>query len=300
MHADLLTRAEAAERAHLISGVSYDVELDVTGPDDTFASTTVVRFRCAEPGASTFLDLDAPEVTALSVNGRPVALEAFDASRIVLRDLEADNEVRIVARCAYQHTGVGLHRFTDPVDGNVYLHTQFEPFDAHRVYACFDQPDLKAPFTLTVDAPMGWRVISNAPALQRGDEPDGGGRWRFSPTLPISTYITAVVAGPYTVTRARHREIDLGIYCRRSMATYLDTDEIVELTRQGLDFYEQLFTYPYPFGKYDQLFVPEFNFGAMENAGCVTFSESFVFRSKVTDASRQARASTILHEMAHM
>jgi aminopeptidase N len=303
MHADRLTRAEAAERGHLISDVSYDVELDLTGPADSFASTTLVRFHCAEPGASTFLDLDALEVTTLTLNAAPLALEAFSGSRVVLTDLAAENEVRVVARCAYQHTGVGMHRFTDPVDGNTYLHTQFEPFDAHRVYACFDQPDLKASFALGVLAPAGWQVISNAPALRSGDrdgEGDGPAHWRFRPTLPISTYVTAVVAGSYEVVRDRHRDIDLGFYCRRSLASYLDTDEIIELTRQGLDFYEQLFDYPYPFGKYDQLFVPEFNFGAMENAGCVTFSESFVFRSKVTDASRQSRASTILHEMAHM
>ncbi|MBW3602261.1 MAG: aminopeptidase N, partial [Actinobacteria bacterium] len=293
-----MTRDEARARAALLSAVGYEVAVDLED-GDTFTSQTVVRFDCAEPGASTFVDLDARGVSTAELNGRTLPAAAFTGHRLELDDLRAHNELRVGARCAYRRTGAGLHRFVDPVDGHHYLHTQFEPFDAHRVYACFDQPDLKARFTLTVRAPAGWEVVSNGAVLER---PTGGepGTWRFAPTPPVSPYITALVAGPFHAVRDRHAGIDLGVFCRQSLLPHLDVDEILTVTRQGFDFFTGAFDYPYPFGKYDQLFVPEFNFGAMENAGCVTLSESYVFRSKVTDAARQGRAGTILHEMAHM
>ena len=296
---DNLTRREAEDRAALISGVSYDVRLDLSVTDDTFTSATRVSFAATRPGEATFIDLDAAAVTSAQLNGRDLPADAFTGNRLHLPDLQAANELIVVAACRYQHTGVGLHRFVDPVDKQVYLYTQFEAFEAHRVYACFDQPDLKAPFTLRVDAPVGWVVISNGAVV---DRPTDGqpGTWTFAPTKPISTYITAIVAGPYESVHDRHGDIDLGLYCRASLREHLDPEEIFEVTKQGFDFFTAEFAYPYPFGKYDQLFVPEFNAGAMENAGCVTFSESYIFRSKVTQASRRRRAETILHEMAHM
>jgi len=296
-----LTRDEARERARLLSVQSYQVDLDLTGGESTFRSVTTARFACTSPGASSFLDLTAPEVTQIVLNGRPVDPAAFDGHRIALTGLAADNELRVVANCAYSRTGEGLHRFTDPADKNIYLYSDLEAFDAHQVYACFDQPDLKATFELTVTARGDWLVISNMPPA--GDpEPAGPGsqRWHFPPTPLLPTYITAVAAGPYHVARDSHDGIPLGIFCRQSLASYLDPDEILEVTRQGFDFYHRQFGIRYPFPKYDQLFVPEFKAGAMENAGCVTFMESYVFRSRVTDALRESRAATILHEMAHM
>jgi aminopeptidase N len=292
---DNLTRAEARDRATKLSGVSYTVALDLTG-DETFTSDTTVRFQANLHGISTFIDLDAVGVREATLNGRAIPVESYDKdrSRIPLRGLSANNELRIVADCAYQHTGVGMHRFADPTDGKVYLHTQFEPYDAHRVFVCFDQPDIKARFTLTVTAPEDWTVVSNSPSTQEGTT------WRFSPTEVMSTYLVAVVAGPYHVVRETHGQVDMGIYCRESLAAYLDASELFTLTRQGLDFFEEEFDYPYPFAKYDQLFVPEFNFGAMENPGCVTFNEYMVFRSRQTEASHEGRANTLLHEMAHM
>jgi aminopeptidase N len=199
----------------------------------------------------------------------------------------------------YMRTGEGLHRFVDPVDGGVYLYTQFETFEAHRVYGCFDQPDLKAVFRFVVHAPRDWVVVSNGAAA---DQPADGepGTWRFVETPRMSTYITALIAGPYHHVHDHHDGIDLGIYCRGSLAQHLDQDDLFEVTKQGFDFFHRVFDYRYPFGKYDQLFVPEFNAGAMENAGAVTFLEDYVFRSKVTDAAYERRAETVLHEMAHM
>jgi aminopeptidase N len=297
MKDDNLTRAEAQDRAQKVSGLSYEVSLDLTSGDETFTSETVVRFSAPLVGLATFIDLDARSVQEIALNGRSFPTTAWDAdrARVAVRGLLATNELRVVAECEYQHTGVGLHRVVDPVDGNVYLHTQFEPFDAHRVFACFDQPDLKATFALTVTAPEGWTVISNSPAVS-----NDGGVWRFTPTPVISTYLVAVVAGPYHEHRDRHGDVELGLFCRESLAPHLDPDELLELTRQGLDFFTAEFDYPYPFAKYDQLFVPEFNFGAMENPGCVTFNERMVFRSRVTEAAREDRANTLLHEMAHM
>ena len=304
---DLLGRDEAATRAALLSDVAYDVELDPgDGRGDTFGSTTRVSFACAKPGASAFIDLAATHVDRITLNGADVATDAHDGNRVTLTGLADTNELEIVARCAYQHTGTGLHRFIDPTDDTVYLHTQFEPFNAHQVYACFDQPDLKARFRLTVHAPRDWTVVSNEPVASRDpmtvSGPDGEevDVWRFEVTPPLSTYITAFVAGPLHVVHAPDADVPMALYCRRSLARYLDPDEIFEITGAGMAFYTDMFGQPYPFSKYDQLFVPEFNFGAMENAGCVTFNEAYLFRSRVTDAARMSRAGTILHELAHM
>jgi aminopeptidase N len=291
-----LTRDEARDRARLLTVESYTVALDLTTGDERFGSTTVARFDCGEPGAATFVDLHDALVREVSLNGRTLDPATYDAEqgRIPLPDLAATNELRVVADVAYSRTGEGLHRFVDPVDQKVYLYSQFETADAHRMYTCFDQPDLKAAFELSVVAPDAWQVVSNT-------TPDRNGNcWLFPATPPVSTYITALVAGPYHVVKDEHDGIPLGVYCRASLAEYLDADQIIEVTRRGFDFFRRVFDQPYPFGKYDQLFVPEFNAGAMENAGCVTFLEDYVFRSRVTDAAYERRAETILHEMAHM
>ena len=307
-----LTRDEARTRAESVTVGSYQVGLDLTGGDTTFRSISTIEFSCTRPGSATFLNLAAPGVHAITLNGRPVAAAAFDGTRITLDGLAEHNVVVVDAECAYSRSGEGLHRFTDPADGNVYLYSDLETFDAHRIYACFDQPDMKASYQLTVRAPQDWYVVSNmAPDTEGGQDAgradagsaDGSGGtrlWRFPPTPVMSTYITHVSAGPWHVVRSEHDGIPLGIFCRQSLARYLDPEEIFEVTRQGFDFYHQAFGIKYPFGKYDQLFVPEFKEGAMENAGAVTFLEDYVFRSRVTDFSREARGETILHELAHM
>ena len=294
-----LTRDEAAVRSALITVASYHVDLDLTGGDEVFGSVSVIRFDCAAPGSASFINLTAPAVREITLNGEPVSLEAFDGDRITLEGLAASNVLRVVADCAYSRSGEGLHRFTDPADGRVYLYSDLETFDAHRVYACFDQPDMKATYELAVTAPADWIVISNM-APESSIEDGEALRWHFPPTPVMPTYITAVAAGPYHVVRDEHDGIPLGLFCRQSLAEYLDPDEILEVTRQGFDFYHNSFGIKYPFEKYDQLFVPEFKEGAMENAGCVTFLEAYIFRSRVTDFAREARGETILHEMAHM
>jgi aminopeptidase N len=296
-----LTRDEARTRAESITVDSYRVELDLAGGDTTFRSVATIDFGCTEPGSATFLDLAAPGVHAITLNGNAVAADAFDGDRVTLAGLADRNTVVVDAECAYSRSGEGLHRFTDPADGNVYMYSDLETFDAHRIYACFDQPDLKASYELTVRAPQGWYIVSNmAPDAEGGQSADGISVWHFPPTPRMATYITHVSAGPWHIVRSEHDGIPLGIFCRQSLAQYLDPEEIFEVTRQGFDFYHQAFGIKYPFGKYDQLFVPEFKEGAMENAGAVTFLEDYVFRSRVTDFSREARGETILHEMAHM
>jgi aminopeptidase N len=294
-----LTRDEAAVRSALITVASYHVELDLTGGDEVFGSVCVIRFGCAAPGSTSFINLTAPAVREITLNGEPVGLDAFDGDRITLAGLAASNVLRVAADCAYSRSGEGLHRFTDPADGRVYLYSDLETFDAHRVYACFDQPDMKATYELAVTAPADWIVVSNM-APESSLEDGEALRWHFPPTPAVPTYITAVAAGPYHVVRDEHEGIPLGVFCRQSLAEYLDPDEILEVTRQGFDFYHNSFGIKYPFEKYDQLFVPEFKEGAMENAGCVTILESYIFRSRVTDFAREARGETILHELAHM
>ena len=296
-----LTREEARRRAELIQTPLYDISLDLSRDSDTFACEATIHFLCQEPGANTFIDFLAPSVDSCELNGEEVPKEAFNGARITLTNLRDANELHVLATCEYQNIGAGLNRFKDPVDHKVYLHSQFETFDAHRMFPCFDQPDLKASFTFTVLAPSDWVVVSNNPGQA---QPVAGKenikRWTFGATPKMSSYLTAIVAGPYHGVRDRHGDIDLGIFCRQSLAQYLDPEEIFTVTKQGLDFYGEAYKYPYPFQKYDQLFVPEFSAGAMENIGCVTFNESMLFRSKVTEAVREDRATAILHEMAHM
>ncbi len=299
-----ITRAEAAARSASISVTSYDVVLDVTSQGPTFTTDTTAVFACAEPGSSTWIDLIAPSVESVTLNGQSLNVdEVFKGTRIHLSNLAAMNTVRVIANGKFMNTGEGLHRFVDPVDNETYLYTQFESADARRMYACFEQPDMKATFTLTVTAPSHWKVISNSPMAQVVDH-DNSKTWTFEPTPTISTYITALVAGPYFEVRDEYSgpfgTYPLGIYCRQSLSQYLDSDEIFEVTKQGFAFFEDQFKVGYPFAKYDQLFVPEFNAGAMENAGCVTFLEDLIFRSRVTVAAYEQRANTILHELAHM
>jgi aminopeptidase N len=300
-----LTRDEARERAGLLTVHSYAVDLDLTAAETTFASTTVVRFGCSHPGSSTFADLVGATVHEIELNGRALdPAAAYQDSRILLDDLAADNELRVVADCTYSRTGEGLHRFVDPADGRTYLYSQFEVPDARRVFTTFEQPDLKSTFAFTVTAPTHWQVVSNSPTPDPEPVRDGVSVWRFAPTKPMSTYVTALVAGEYHVVRdsfaGRDGQIPLGLFCRQSLAEHLDADEILEVTRQGFGFFESAFEMGYPFGKYDQLFVPEYNMGAMENAGCVTFRDEYIFRSRQTAAAYETRANTILHEMAHM
>ncbi|MFJ8748528.1 aminopeptidase N [Streptomyces sp. NPDC102441] len=317
MPGENLSRDEARARAELLTVDGYEVALDLrsavgepdggdeTGPR-TFRSQTTIRFRAARAGASTFADLLAPSVDAVTLNGKALDPAAvFDGTRIALEDLAGGENVLVVdARCAYSRTGEGMHRFVDPEDGEVYLYTQYEPADARRVFANFEQPDLKAPYRFEVTAPEGWRVWSNG-----AEESQEGEIHRFAETLPISTYITVVVAGPYhyvsdlytrTFDDGSKLEVPLGAMCRKGLARYFDADDVFLLTKQGLDFFHDNFDYPYPFGKYDQAFVPEYNLGAMENPGLVTFREEYIYRGKVTSASYERRANVILHEMAHM
>ena len=304
MPGENLTRTEAQERAAVVAVQTYDVELDLTRGAETFGSTTRVRFT-ATPGASTFIDAITKAVHSVELNGAALDVAAVnDGVRIQLDGLQEQNELVVVADALYTNTGEGLHRFVDPVDDEVYLYSQFEVPDSRRMFAVFEQPDLKAEFTFTVTAPARWQVVSNAPT----PEPHVDGEvatWVFPATSRISSYITALIAGPYEVVRDEltsrdGRTIPLGVFARRSLAEYLDPEYVFETTKKGFAYFEEKFDVAYPFEKYDQLFVPEFNAGAMENAGAVTFTETYVFRSKVTDAIKERRVVTILHELAHM
>ena len=303
-----LTRNEAIERASIIKRVhSYRIELDLPKDKDVFSSKVEIRFD-AEEGASTFIDAITSSVKSINLNGEELSTDLADGERIQLPNLAAENTLVIDAEMFYTNTGEGLHRFVDPADGEVYLYSQFEVPDSRRVFPVFEQPDLKAEFEFIVRVPAHWVVVSNQPETKVEEKECGCGRaktWSFKPTPRMSSYITAIVAGPYDkvtseLTNCEGRVIPLAVYARKSLMPFVDAEDMFELTRQGFEFYEDQFKTPYPFEKYDQLFVPEFNAGAMENAGCVTFLETFVFRSKVTEALRERRAITVLHELAHM
>ena len=305
-----LTRDEARERADLLSVVAYDVALDLTTGPTTFRTRSNVTFTASDEGAGTFIDLIAASVEQIVLNDESLdPATHFDGVRIQLPTLRSgSNEVTIDATGVYMNTGEGLHRFVDPVDDEVYLYTQFEVADCRRMFAVFDQPDLKATYAFTVTAPAHWQVVSNEPTPQPVPAGEASGvpsaTWAFAPTPSISSYITALIAGPYDVVRdevqTRNGFVPLGILCRRSLTPHLDADNIFDCTKRGFTFYENEFDCAYPFAKYDQIFTPEYNMGAMENAGAVTFNEMYVFRSKVTEAIIERRALTILHELAHM
>ncbi|WP_422743368.1 aminopeptidase N [Micromonospora sp. WMMD754] len=292
-----LTRAEATARRASITVESYQVDLDLTGDAERFRSAVTIRFR-ANPGAETFVDVKPRRLLRARLNDRDLDPALLSDERLPLTGLAASNTLTVEAEMAYSNTGEGLHRFVDPADGETYLYAMSFLDDAPRIFAAFDQPDLKAPVTLAVTAPPEWTVAANG---QLADRP-APGRWEFAPTAPLATYFVTLVAGPWHVLRSEHDGIPLGLYCRRSLAAHLDADadEIFTVTRQCLDRFHQLFAERYPFGKYDQAFVPEFNAGAMENPGLVTLRDDYVFRSAVTDTQRELRATTIAHEMAHM
>ncbi|MGC7096138.1 aminopeptidase N [Amycolatopsis lurida] len=298
-----LSRVAAEQRAALLAVESYQIALDLTG-GTTFSSTTTVRFTSARREPS-WIDLIAERVHSATLNGTPLDVSGYrEENGIALPELAETNELVVHADCRYMNTGEGLHRFVDPVDDGVYLYTQFETADAKRMFACFDQPDLKASFELEVTAPAEWSIVSNtSPATTRAAT-NGAVTTVFTPSGRLSTYLVALVAGPFAswhdTYTDEHGEIPLGLYCRASLAEHLDAERLFTETKQGFAFYHDRFAVPYPFGKYDQLFVPEFNAGAMENAGAVTFLEDFVFRSRVTHYAYERRAETLLHEMAHM
>jgi len=321
-----LTRDEAAHRARLLEVNNYDIALDLTGSDTEFASTTTVEFTVREAG-STFIDLRASRVDGVYLDGENIRSQALtldadgydETHGIALTDLTPGrHSLRVTATCPYSRTGEGLHRFVDPADNEVYLYSQFETADAKRVFACFDQPDLKATYDLTVTTPADWKVISNAPqSTSRSGESADAVIHTSRIDYPLSTYLVAVCAGPYHEVSSswsgeltRHPEtpaeepteltVPMSIFCRRSIAAHLDSDRLFAETKQGFDWYHANFGVGYPFGKYDQVFCPEYNMGAMENAGCVTIRDEYVFTSKATHYRYERRADTILHELAHM
>lgn len=299
-----LTRDETAARSAALTAHDIRVELDLRDAENQeqsgFGTTTTLVFDAT--ASDTWIDFIGDSVSSVTVNGieQPVA---YDGARIAVTGLEASNTVVIEARGLYSRSGEGLHRFVDPVDGETYLYTQYEPADSRRVMACFEQPDMKAAFTFVVRAPAGWQVLSNQGSVSAHDE-GGFQTVEFAPTLPLSSYITVVAAGPYHRVDATwtdgEKSVELGVLCRPSLAEFLEEDDIIAVTRQGLDFFTAAFDFPYPWGKYDQIFVPEYNLGAMENPGLVTFTEAYLSRGAATEAQRGGRANTILHEMAHM
>ncbi|WP_027345401.1 aminopeptidase N [Hamadaea tsunoensis] len=302
-----LTQTEAVERARLLKVGSYDISIDLTDGsgnpgDGTFHSVTRVTFDCSEPGAQTFIEVAARAIRGATLNGAPVDVSGWaDTTGLPLTGLAAHNVLVVDADYDYSTSGQGLHRAVDPVDKEVYLYSQFETQDAQKVYACFDQPDLKATYTWHVTAPRHWKVVSNSPVASVEQGEPGAQIVHFAESATMSTYVTALCAGAYHEVRDSHDGIDLGIFCRASMAQYLDPEEIFLITKQGFDFFHAKFGVRYPLPKYDQLIVPEFNAGAMENFGCITNAEQwFIFRSAVTDYEYEQRANTILHEMAHM
>lgn len=308
----ILTRNEATHRAAILEVSAIDVTVDVTGATDpsqaTYPVTSVLTLVAREE--RTFIDI-AGEVTSVLLNGAPHPFQD-DEDRVWVEGLPVGQTITLEVRALahYSRSGEGLHRYTDPEDGEVYLYTQFEPNDAHRAWPCIDQPDVKPAWTFHVVAPAEWVVFSNGVEVGAQPGDNGGLRRDFSATPPLSSYITAIVAGPWSVVEGGtwsggasdggHVELPLRLACRRTLARYLDFEDVFEVTRAGLDFFHERYGITFPWGSYDQIYVPEYNLGAMENPGCITFNEAYISRSTPTFSERQRRANTTLHEMCHM
>ncbi|CAN7178138.1 aminopeptidase N [Knoellia sp. LjRoot47] len=292
-----LTRDEARQRAQLISVQRMEVDLDLDRGSEHFGSTARITFSCSAPGGSTFLDLHAVSCERIELNGIRIDPDTVTEGRLTLTDLAADNVVEVTATMAYSRDGQGLHRSTDPADGEDYVYGHLFLDAAPKVFACFDQPDLKAPYAVSVRAPQAWVVLGNGRATRTAP-----GRWELSETLPLATYFVTVCAGPYVSVHDEHDGIPLGIHARRSLQRELELHgpQMFEVTKQSFDHYHRTFDVRYPFGDYDQVFVPEFNAGAMENPGCVTFRDPMLFRGAATREQVLQRSNTIAHEMAHM
>ncbi len=303
-----ITRADCDERARLLRVGSYDITVDLTRGEQAFRSTSVIAFGCAEPGRASYADLIAGEVLEITLNGVPVdPAQACHDGRIALTELRQTNELRVVADCGYSRQGSGLHRAVDSADGKIYLYTNLYPADARLMFACFDQQDLKAPFALHVIAPAHWTVLSNQPAVKPEQPASGSGpvaTWHFPATPPLCTCHVALIAGEYYLIEQTHvtpagQRVPIGLACRASLAGSLDPDDLLDITRKGLDYYPALLRTAFPFAKYDQVFVPELPELANSCPGCIAVSERLLFRSKVTEARYETRAEVVLHEMAH-
>ena len=299
LEVDRLTQDEARARVAVISGPTYQLDLDLEAGAKTYAGDCTIRFGFSGE-ASTFLDFTGSVIEKFTVNGidrEPI----WHENRVQLAPewLTEANEVRIRYVNTYDHTGEGFHQFFDPEDGAEYLYTQFEPFAAHRMFPCFDQPDLKATYELAITAPAEWVVLAASRNVDEESQSDGRVRRVYETTVPFSTYLLSVVAGPYRKVTSEHKGLPLGLYCRASLVDHLDAEELFAVTAAGIDFFADFFGHPYPFTKYDQIFVPEFNWGGMENVGNVTYSDRFIFRDPPTDTQRMGRAEVFLHELAH-
>jgi len=299
-----ITRAEAVSRFEVVANPKYTVALTIDGKGETYSCVASINFD-AKNGAETWLDLISPLVDSIWLNGAELKVsEVFDGTRIKLANLKEKNSVQVKANCSYMNTGEGLHRHIDPVDNEVYIYTQFEVADSRRVFPVFEQPDIKGTLALTVTAPSKWTLISNSPTPSSVKVNEEMSTWSFAVTPTMSSYLYAFCAGPYfkktDVYKGKFGSYPLAVFVRPSLAEFLDHEEIFEITKQGFAWFEEKFQVGYPFPKYDQIFVPEFNAGAMENVGCVTFRDEYIFRSRTTKTAYESRANTILHEMAHM
>ena len=290
-----LTLDEARARAGQLSDISYDVALDLTDPGSGwFGSRTTVRFRSSV--AETFLELASATELGVRVNGTDID-PAYDADRIALTGLAEENEVVVEARLPYVTDGAGMHSMTDPADGATYVGAYLGMDLARLVFACFDQPDLKATIAIAVTADPAWTVISNGRQVERS-----GGTWRFATTPPISPNLVVVCAGPWHSVTWEHRGLPFGWHARRSLAAELDrdADDLRTATEACFDHYTAMFDEPYPFDSYDQALVPGLNWGAQEMPGCVTYRDEMLPRGELTETVRTIRTMVIAHEMAHM
>eukprot|EP01113_Clastostelium_recurvatum_P042177 TRINITY_DN6811_c0_g1_i2.p1 TRINITY_DN6811_c0_g1~~TRINITY_DN6811_c0_g1_i2.p1 ORF type:complete len:872 (-),score=227.40 TRINITY_DN6811_c0_g1_i2:65-2641(-) len=307
-HEDNLLQEEAQTRSRLINNVKYTLKIILASNSTSYNGNLTVSFSFKKKDQtdpnSLFLDAVCEQVQHIVTNGSKQEVPSGKVVRISLdadKLVEGDNVVEISYRNEKDKTGDGFHHFVDPQDQEEYHYTNFEPFYCHRLFPCFDQPDLKAPLTITVDAPQGWVVVTNSKITEQQGEA-GLSRWTAEPTPPLSPYLYALMVGPYKRLDDNYGDVPMSVYCRSSLLPYLKDDvvEFFEVTKQGLKFYEDFFGYKYPFSKYDQIFCPEFNVGAMENPGAITFTENYVYRETPTDSRRLNRAETLLHEMAHM
>ncbi|GAB3108354.1 aminopeptidase N [Janibacter alkaliphilus] len=291
-----LTLDEARDRTDLLTVRRMEVDLDLDRGAEHFGSTTRIHLTASRDG-ETFVDVAPVTLHRATLDGVELDATSLAERRLPVSLTPGEHVVEVEATMAYSHDGEGLHRASDPADGSDYVYGHMFLDAGPTVFACIDQPDLKAPYVVTARAPQDWVVIGNGRATQ-----DADGLWRLRETQPLATYYVSICAGPYVQVREEHDGISLGMYARASLQAELErhAPEMMAVTRASFDYFHSIFGIHYPFDDYDQVFAPEFNAGAMENPGCVVIRDSYLFRGAASDDEVLTRANTISHEMAHM
>lgn len=301
LEASYLEESYARIRSKQVSNVAYKLKFNLSGDKAEFSGQVEISFDLLNNKQDLTLDFSDGDVSRVNLNGQDIEIDYNSWFISIDRSMLTQGPQKIVVEFThpYSKTGSGLYRFIDPEDERVYIYSDLEPYDANRIFPSFDQPDIKATYDMEVEVPSDWLVVTSRKETNVVDKGETK-LWQFPISEKFSTYIFSLHAGHYHIWESKAGDIPLRLMARQALAEHVVIEDWFEITRQGFAFFQDYFEVDYPFHKYDQLIVPDFNSGAMENTGAVTFSERFIRRGSYTTEERERIANVILHEMAHM